>query len=1017
MTENVVTQNLRNFTVQIRPADSEVIVGTGIVVSADGKVVTCAHVVKSAGLEPRVLNGKELSVYFPQAQAGEKKERRAKVVAFFPDFDDDVVLLQLTDGSAPLGPEFMPVLGTAEASQDNPFRSYGYRRLEDYVAGWVHGTIRGHVEAPPKRNVQEEPVQLESNQINRGMSGSAVLDIDRNLVVGIISETWFPDKTGKDRDTGWAVDSRVLSLAPLGLTVQDAPLPLKPAPQPKADEQTIQQVVEVAQDTVAYRRVKEKYSWNNAPSVLNEWTGRDHLLARITEDWNNTQKHVVGLIGFGGEGKSSLARKWIETLERSNVKTFDGLFWWGFYENKSVDEFLEAALNYMSGGKIDPRQIQSSSMRAQIIGAMLGTGRYLFVLDGLEVMQHQEGDQYGLLQSNDLRDLLTFFARPDNQSFCLITSRAPVLDLMDYTTYTHRDVDRLSEVDGRALLRRLGVQGSDAELNKVVADWNGHALTLSLIGSYLVKVHHGDAGQVGDFDIEDDEEVESAVPNQYKHVGRILRRYDEHLTKEEKAFLVLFSAFRTPVHVAAFEKVFRTKTEATALNAPLTDLSEKEFNALVDRLVKYRILRFDGQSQTYTTHPLIRNHYFVLLTRGNLTPDTIKAAHEQIKDYYLSIAGDTPEYPTLDELKPLIEVVHHACQAGAYDEAWKIYWKRICQETRYVLMHHLGSYETELTTMYEFFPDNDLSKEVQGNNPNANKRWIPNTIGFCLMSLGRLREAVPFYQWVAKANFEAQDWSNTSHSYINLAELHANLGELVASVEAAGQGVDFARRAEDKFGISQSLSHQGWAAHLHGDLQSAKDIFSEAEEVEIERHNKRVGYLFSNRGIFHADHLHRTGQSDYAHRVTEANLQILEKSHLPYQISQCHRVLGDLVSDARDHSSARAHYESALKIARSISARYILIEALLARGRFLAKHMKDANAAFSDLNEAIGYCVESVYRIYEANVRVALAWAYLANGEKEKAEQSAERAKQMSNEMGYHWGKVDAEEVLKAISG
>ena len=48
---------------------------------------------------------------------------------------------------------------------------------------------------------------------------------------------------------------------------------------------------------------------------------------------------------------------------------------------------------------------------------------------------------------------------------------------------------------------------------------------------------------------------------------------------------------------------------------------------------------------------------------------------------------------------------------------------------------------------------------------------------------------------------------------------------------------------------------------------------------------------------------------------------------------------------------------------------------------------------------------------------MALGWAHLANGEKEKAKGSAERALQMSNEMGYHWGKVDAEEVLGAISG
>ena len=385
-------------------------------------------------------------------------------------------------GSSPLAPEQIPVLGTANSSDENPFRSYGYRRLDQYIAGWAHGKIQGCVEAPEGFNIQCEPVQLESSQINSGMSGSAVLDMTRNLVVGIVSETWFPDLSTKDRDTAWAVDGRVLSLEPLGLPLQDVSLPLKAAPEPKTDEETKQQILQVAQVTVAERSGGEKFSWNNAPAIISEWTGRAHLLVRITEDWNNPQKHVTGLIGFGGEGKSSLARKWVDNLLNDPSQPQpDGVFWWGFYENRSVDEFLEAALNYMSGGRIDPRAVPSSNLRAQIIGAMLGTGRYLFVLDGLEVIQHQEGDQYGLLQSNDLRDLLTFFARPDNQSFCLITSRAPLLDLIDFTTYTHRDVERLSEDDGRTLLRILGVKGSDAELNKVVADWDGHALTLSIL--------------------------------------------------------------------------------------------------------------------------------------------------------------------------------------------------------------------------------------------------------------------------------------------------------------------------------------------------------------------------------------------------------------------------------------------------------------------------------------------------------------------------------------------------------
>ncbi len=65
------------------------------------------------------------------------------------------------------------------------------------------------------------------------------------------------------------------------------PLLKRPAPEPKTDEQTKQHVIQVAQVTVEQRTSEEKYSWNNAPAVLKEWTGRDHLLVQITEDWND----------------------------------------------------------------------------------------------------------------------------------------------------------------------------------------------------------------------------------------------------------------------------------------------------------------------------------------------------------------------------------------------------------------------------------------------------------------------------------------------------------------------------------------------------------------------------------------------------------------------------------------------------------------------------------------------------------------------------------------------------------
>ena len=372
---NVRLQNLRDFTVQIRDVNDK-IVGTGIAVSTDGKIVTCAHVVEAAGIDPRNANGAEVGVYFPQARGGEEKNRKAVIERYFKEYDDDVVLLQLTGGLSPLAPEQIAVLGMAEFSEGNPFRTYGYSPIGNYPATRGDGIILGTIEPPIDRNLQSDPVQLKSREVAAGMSGAAVLDAARNLVVGVVAERYYPKDAVQD-DIGYGVDSKVLTFNPFDFELHGEALELRAAPQPKFD---------IAQAEAAVF-IKEKYSWNSAPSVLKEWTGRDDLLAQITEDWNNPQKHVTGLIGFGGEGKSSLARKWIETLDLQ-PSTFDGLFWWGFYENRSIDEFLEAALNFLSGGKIDPRQVPSSSLRAQIIGAMLGAGRYLFVLDGLEVLQH-----------------------------------------------------------------------------------------------------------------------------------------------------------------------------------------------------------------------------------------------------------------------------------------------------------------------------------------------------------------------------------------------------------------------------------------------------------------------------------------------------------------------------------------------------------------------------------------------------------------------------------------------------
>jgi len=752
--------------------------------------------------------------------------------------------------------------------------------------------------------------------------------------------------------------------------------------------------------------IKRPDQFNNAPKPLKEWVGRQDLLANLNNDWMSPECWGASLIGYGGEGKSSLACRWIDDLIKGELESRpDGVFWWGFYERPSVDEFFEKAHSFICGSETSIITDTSIAARVEDILARLDAGRYIFILDGFEVLQFQAGEEdqhYGRIQNYDVHDFLIKFCHPGHRSFCLITSRVPIIGIDDNSNFKRHDVTRLTTIDGRNLLKKLGAINPDSKLDEFVNDWGGHALTLRLISTFLTE----------DFKVKSSLNIPppSSDISKYEKVHRILRRYNDFLQDSEKAFLIIFSIFRSPVSESAFQAVFRKKP-AILINEPLTLIGNKDFDVLIKRLISYRIINFDSKSGLYTTHPLVREFYFKQFL--NVESDQQKRIHTLIAKYYLKKAGNTPENPKMEDLKPILEAVHHTCCSGQYDKAYMLMRTRVDQDKKEQLTRVLQAYEAAVSALTDFFPNRNYDIGPCLNN-RYQKSNLLSDLGFCLMILGRLEAAGPLFTRAVEIdeNYQSSPFSETLY---NLAELYMCRGELslmedVVNKISISQAFDD-MTINDKYAISY---YQGRLFHLTGRLDDATSALARMEDFEGDLDNE-AKYFRGLVGAFYAEHLFRKGDIEKAKKIANHHLfSIGEANNWPDVWISLYRILGEIDAFIDNDESARKYFDLALRRAREISQKDVHIETLTSRGIWHAKkgHQVEARRDIGDLFE---YTKDAGYRIYEVNRQIGQAWCYISSSENDFALKHAIIAKNMSEQMNYYWGLLWADEIINAL--
>lgn len=731
------------------------------------------------------------------------------------------------------------------------------------------------------------------------------------------------------------------------------------------------------------------------------FTGRKDYLEAITNWYGDAKEKVGCLEGFGGIGKSSIVRRWYDDMAANGVSP-EGIFWWGFYKDHSLDNFLDHLLEFACGGRPE-EEIKGSFRKMELALERLAGMEVLIVLDGFEEMQKGEeaGESFGCCVHAEMRELLRGFCDGDMKGLCLVTTRYPLKDIVNWEGkgFAAKKVDGLSDEDAVVLLREFGIKGEEGELKALTKGFEGHALCVTLVATSLAEYYGGDILKAGEIPpLATDKEAGGKA-------HRILEWYDKQLSDEERTFLQIFSLFRRVVgsdDLAVF-------TGDYSFNNPIAGMTGFNLRKLAVGLVKRRLLS-GAVDDELDAHPLVRDYF--AHTFGD---EEKRACHEAI---YRHIGKTAPEMPdTLEEMAPLFAMVRHGCAAGLHDEVLdEVYWEKIMRADRNFLVRNLGAWETDLSLVCYFFPKGDFGELPLLTKP-ADQCYLMNEAAAGLKSIGRPEEALPLYQKKIEMQIADKDWRNTSGGYQNLADLQYLCGDLEGALESAGKALGEAGKLEDekerKVEVVYPKTYLAWCSFLAGEREMASKYFLEADRLEREFDPNDDG-LYSQRGVRYAEFLLRSDEISKARSSTERNLEISESYNVLSDISKCHCILGKIDRVEGNYPEAAEQLEQALAIAMKIGMPELEIDALLARGR-LFTDIGEGTRAVKDANRVLTLVERTTFYLYEPDALNILARASILEGDKPAARGHAESAKEKAEKMGYALAKEDAEGILEEL--
>jgi predicted ATPase len=445
----------------------------------------------------------------------------------------------------------------------------------------------------------------------------------------------------------------------------------------------------------------KKVSLARLPITGGDVFGREEDIAFLDCAWADRDVNVATIVAWAGVGKSAVVNHWLRQMGADHYRSAELIFGWSFYrqgasgKSASADEFLDAALAWF--GDRDPR-IGTAWEKGERLAKLLAHRRTLLILDGLEPLQNPPGPQEGRLREHSLRALLRELAA-FNKGLCVITTRMPVADIADYerTSAPRRELEQLSGGAGAQLLRALNAKGDEEELRRASDEFNGHCLALTLLGSFLADVYHGDIRCRNEVSKRLADDVRQGV-----HARKVMESYQTWFGEgPELSVLRMLGLFDRPVDEKTLGALLKPPA-ILGVTESLTDLGQLEWRTILAKLRRARLLAGEDPHNpaSLDTHPLVRE-YFGEQLRSQL-PAAWKECNRRLYNYYQTVAPDLPD--SLMEMEPLLLAVVCGCNSGLYREALhEVYIPRIQRGDALFAANVLGARGPLLAVLAHFF--------------------------------------------------------------------------------------------------------------------------------------------------------------------------------------------------------------------------------------------------------------------------------------------------------------------------